>query len=441
VPHVSLVSLSGFRVHEQQLLQYGMTLPGFRERARALAELPALGLLTLAGLLPEHWSCSYRAPVAVDSDLVEHLMAEAPSLVALSALTASIEEAYRLSDTLRARGIKTVLGGLHVTACPDEAKLHADAIVVGPGERVWRELLEDAEQDALQEIYHTPRRASRGTSAEWPRPRLDLLGDVSRYTLQTQRGCPLACDFCAASRLLERFREKPAECIRLELEQITSLAGNPIIELADDNTFAGNRDFAELLEHFQDARVRWFTESDWRLGERRELLPRLARAGCVQVLVGIESIVFRYPGMGGKQAELQRIMDAVQAIQEAGVAVNGCFIVGADGESHESLEQLIEFLMESPLADIQLTVQTPFPGTALRERLKSEQRLLADRGWPHYSLFEVTYQPDRLSVSELERGFREAITHVYGPEATRRRRRIRRDVWRSNPRLRTAAAE
>ena len=434
MPHIAFVSMSGFRVHERELLEYGMTLPGFSDRARALAELPALGLLTLAGMLPDDWTCSYRAPLFVDENLVEQIHDERPALVAISALTASIEEAYRLSDALRGRGVTTVLGGLHVSVCPEEARRQADAIVIGEGEAGFQQLLEDFARDSLVHEYGGGR-SLPDAAPQWPLPRFDLLGQVSRYTLQTQRGCPLACDFCAASRLLGRFREKPIEHIQVELAAIRDLDPDPLIELADDNTFAGMRDFPAFLDAFRKAGVRWFTESDWRIGERPELLRDIAAAGCVQVLVGIESMVFRYPGMGRKQAELDHIMQSVEAIQEAGIAVNGCFIIGADGETRDSLDRLTEFLLTAPFAEVQLTIQTPFPGTELRRRLVREKRLLSERGWPYYSLFEVTYRPDRMTVEELEQGFREIATHVYGPAPTRRRRQLRLDIWKRNRRL------
>ena len=93
----------------------------------------------------------------------------------------------------------------------------------------------------------------------------------------------------------------------------------------------------------------------------------------MQVLVGIESTVFRYPGMGTKAAELDRMIDAIEAIQSSGVAVNGCFILGADGETDESVDRLVRFIDDSPLAEVQLTLQTPFPGTRLRDRLRSSR--------------------------------------------------------------------
>jgi radical SAM superfamily enzyme YgiQ (UPF0313 family) len=156
----------------------------------------------------------------------------------------------------------------------------------------------------------------------------------------------------------------------------------------------------------------------------------------VQGLVGIESLVFRYPGMGEKQAELDRMIDAVHAIQEAGVAVNGCFIVGAAGETRASLDRLVAFLLNSPFAEIQVTLQTPFPGTALHRRLHRQGRLLEDRGWPYYTLFDVTYRPDLLSVAELERGFREVLAQVFSADAAARRNAVRHKVWHCNRTLR-----
>lgn len=425
MPHITFVPLTGFRVREPEMLELGMSLPGFRRRAQAIAELPALGLLTLAGMTPEPWTSSYFGVERCNEAALDLILRDRPELVAISALTASIDEAYSLCGRLRENGIATVIGGLHASACPDEAEQHADAVVVGRGELVWPQLLNDALIHSLQRRYVAP----FGDRPKWPVPRFKLLGQQPpRMTLQTQAGCPLACGFCGASRLLGRFAEKPIEFIRQELAAIQDIQPRPLIELADDNTFAGSRNVDELFDALEESNAKWFTEADWRMGERPEILSRLATAGCVQVLTGIESLVFRYPGMGEKQAGMDRIMKAVSAIQEAGVAVNGCFIVGADGETQQSLDAVTEFILNSPFAEVQVTLQTPFPGTALYRSLADEGRLLTERGWSAYSLFDVTYHPDLMSVEQLETGFREVLMKVFSADATRRRNRIRRDI-------------
>ena len=145
--------------------------------------------------------------------------------------------------------------------------------------------------------------------------------------------------------------------------------------------------------------------------------------------------------MGAKNADWPRILDAIGVIQNAGVAVIGCFIAGCDGETQDSLDRLAEFILASPLADVQITLQTPFPGTALYRRLRREGRLLPERGWSYYTLFDVTYQPDLLTVAELEAGFRRLVRAVFSPEPTRRRQALRRGIWNHNPRLRPWASE
>ena len=202
-------------------------------------------------------------------------------------------------------------------------------------------------------------------------PRFDLLGDKPRprYTMQTQRGCPLACEFCGASRLLGSFREKPAENLVRELHAIESLSPAPLLELADDNTFAGSGDLMAFFNALASSGARWFTESDWRLGERSALCRAIADAGCVQVLIGLESLVRPPGGMGSKNADWPRILDAIVAVQDAGVAVIGCFIAGCDGETQRSLDRLAEFILASPLADVQIT---------LRRRRSPARRSTAD---------------------------------------------------------------
>lgn len=439
MPHVAFVPFTGLRVREAEMLDLGMAMPGLKPRADAIAQLPTLGLLTLAGMTPNQWQCSWHEAASADDLLVADVLSRRPSLVAISALTASVGEAYRFSALLRRQGARTVLGGLHATACPDEAARFCDAVVAGDGESVWDDVLADAAADRLRPVY---RAGAPFDLSKSPVPRYELLGDRRRprYTLQTQRGCPLACEFCAASRLLGPHRLKPVANLRRELAAIAARDPRPLLELADDNTFVGRPDTNDLLAALAATNARWFTEVDWRLGEQAALLARLAASGCVQVLIGIESLIFRHPGMGPKQADLSRVMAAIEAIHAAGVAVVGCCIVGADSETRHSLDRLAEFLLSSPLAEVQLTVQTPFPGTALRRRLEREGRLLPDRDWSHYTLFDVTYQPDAMSVAELEAGFCDLVRAVFSATPAARRQAIRRRIWRNHPRFQPCAS-
>lgn len=431
MPHVALVPFTGLRVREREMLELGMTLPGLRNRAEALSSLPALGLLTLAGMTPAKWSCSYH-PSSETESLVEDVLATKPDLVAVSALTASVLEAYEFCETIKNHEIPTVIGGLHATVLPDEAAQHSTSVCVGDGEASWLTILSDAESGSLKKTYQPTKPFDLANS---PTPRFDLLNGDSkskspqRWTLQTQRGCPWACEFCGASRLLGPARFKPVEKVAAELDVIGRMDRSPWVELADDNTLAGRSDSLALLNEIQSAGIKYFTESDWRIGEDPKLVKALADSGCVQVLVGIESLTFRYPGMGRKQTELDKMCEAIEVIQDAGIVVNGCFIVGADGETDQSLDSMAEFIRESSLAEVQLTLQTPFPGTGLYRRFKKHDRLLRDRDWSYYTLFDVVFQPDLMSVKQLEAGFLRTITNVFSNEASAKRASLRRKIW------------
>ncbi len=100
-----------------------------------------------------------------------------------------------------------------------------------------------------------------------------------------------------------------------------------------------------------------------------------------------------------------------------------------DGETPQTLADLADFILSCPAADVQVTLQTPFPGTPLRRRLLREGRLL-QRPWGAYTLFDVTFVPERMTAAELESGFEQLVREVYSPQAQQMRATIRREVSR-----------
>jgi radical SAM superfamily enzyme YgiQ (UPF0313 family) len=429
---IGFIAMSGVRVHDPELLALGLNLPGFVERSEVIASLPSLGLLTLAGMTPPHIDVEYIEIPEIDA------VAELPGpfdgqfdVVAISSFTAKIKDAYRLADRYRRAGTKVVLGGLHVTMLPDEAARHADAIVVGEAEGVWGRVVRDLEAGRLQPRYVAPPGAF--DLADAPMPRFDLL-DPSRYnrlTVQTQRGCPFHCDFCAASiRLRPGYRTKPIEKILAEITAIQAIWDQPFIELADDNTFASKRHGWALVRGLRGLGLRWFTESDISIGQDRELLREMKESGCAQILVGLESP--QAAGLDGvetrtnwKRRQLDDYRRSIEAIQEAGITVNGCFVLGLDGTDASSFDAVHDFVRETGLYEVQITVMTPFPGTPLYARLLAQGRILHPGAWERCTLFDVNFVPERMSVEELERGFRDLMSRMYRHDlVTGRRRRF-----------------
>jgi radical SAM superfamily enzyme YgiQ (UPF0313 family) len=422
---LGLIAMSGVRVVNPELINLGLTLPGFVERGKVIASLPTLGLLTLAGLTPDSWEISYHD--VFDLNKLEKIPGPF-EVVAISSLAAQVYEAYELADRYRAQGCCVVMGGLHVSAEPEEALQHADAIVIGEAEPVWVKLLADWEAGQLQRVYRN--QAGQFDLASSPMPRFDLLdpSHYNRITVQTQRGCPFKCEFCAASiRIAPQYRAKPTDRVVAEIHEIKRIWAHPFIELADDNTFANRGRSKSLVRALAAENIHWFTETDISVADDPELLRLLRESGCSQILIGLESPVIE--GMNGleqkanwKLRQVKRYREAIRRIQDNGVTVNGCFILGLDGSGPETFAAVWNFIQEVELFEVQLTVLTPFAGTPLYQRLEGEGRLLYPGEWNRCTLFDVNFRPDRMSVETLETGLRELMAKVYNKEFTEWRR-------------------
>jgi radical SAM superfamily enzyme YgiQ (UPF0313 family) len=354
-----------------------------------------------------------------------------------------MKDAYVLADQFRSDGVRVILGGLHVTARPEEALQHADSIIIGEGEPSWPQLLTDLKQGQLQRLYDS--RAKPFDLADAPMPRFELL-DPERYnrlTVQTQRGCPFDCEFCAASiRLSPTFRVKPIDKVVAEIRRIKDIWPKPFIELADDNTFANKKHAKRLVRALVAEDIRWFTESDISLARDNELLALMRDSGCAQVLIGLESPT--RAGLTGierksnwKAKQLDSYFSAIDKIQSYGISVNGCFVMGLDGTGPESFQQVLDFVQESGLHEVQVTIQTAFPATPLYDRLQKSGRLLNETAWELCTLFDVNFRPDGMSVNELESSFLYLVKELYSAEATRARRArfidYRRELKKSDP--------
>ncbi|MFO0837315.1 MAG: radical SAM protein [Phycisphaerae bacterium] len=423
---IGMIAMSGVRACSEELNRIGLSLPGVVERGRIVASMPSLSLLTLAALTPPEFEIEYRE---IEDLRTQPALPEGYDLVAIATFSAQACDAYAVADHYRARGVATVMGGLHVTAQPDEALQHCSAIVVGEAEALWPKLLADFRSGRLQRVYRAPP-GDEFDLANAPIPRYELL-DIGRYnrlTVQTSRGCPYVCDFCASSILLtSRYKVKPVETVMAEIRRIKELWPQPFIEFADDNSFANKAHYRRLLEALRHEGIRWFTECDISIARDPELIDLMREAGCRQVLIGLESPTSR--GLDGvetrgnwKLRQFPHYLQDVREIQSHGVTVNGCFVLGLDGDDESVFDSVYEFAEKAGLFEIQITVLTPFPGTPLYDRLLHEGRLITPGAWSKCTLFDVNFVPRGMSPERLQQGLVDLARRLYDPEFVRRRR-------------------
>jgi radical SAM superfamily enzyme YgiQ (UPF0313 family) len=434
---IGLIAMSGVRAHNEELTRLGLTLPGFVDRNRIIASLPSLGLLTLAGLTPRKFEVEYHeiADLRKETELPEHF-----DLVAISTFTAQLKEAWRIADLYRSKNIPVVMGGIPVSSLPEDTKEHCASVVVGEGEPLWPEVLDDFERGRLKPFYvQTPRGGF--DLREGPMPRFDLLdpGKYNRITVQTSRGCPHRCDFCASSILLTpRYKVKPVEKVIAEIHEIKKIWPRPFIEFADDNSFVHREHYKRLLRELVKERIRWFTEADVKVAEDDELLGLMRDSGCQQVLIGLESP--RKASLDGlelhnnwKMRQRDSYLAAIRKIQSYGITVNGCFILGLDGDTPEAFDDVLNFVRESGLYEVQVTFLTAFPGTPLYHRLKQAGRIIRDRAWELCTLFDINITPQNMSVEQLQTGFLHLAQRLYSTEETNDRRRKFKASLKTSP--------
>lgn len=470
---IGLIAIAGVKLQTRKFIELGVTLPQFVNRGKVIAQLPSLALLTLAGATPPGVELEY---VEVDD---VHAYAAAPrldfDLVALSTYTARALDAYLVADAYRERGVPVVFGGLHATVLPMEAAQHADAVVVGEGETLWPQVVRDFQRGGragLERLYREPAPGAFDL-AHAPMPRFDLLvrgggsggsgagskgkggceagelqrlGAYNRVTVQTTRGCPWDCEFCAASKLYgPRYRMKPVARVLAEIDAVRALWRRPFIELADDNTFVHKGWSKQLLRELAGREIRYFTESDVSLAEDEELLDLLYPSGCRQVLIGFESprreSLAGLDRAGWKQRQYHRYLETVEKIQGRGVSVCGCFIVGLDADTPEVFDEIRAFVQRSRLLEVQITVLTPFPGTRLYDRLQAEGRLLYPGAWDRCTLFDVNFRPRGMTVDRLEEGLMALWRDTWNAQAFHLRKRYYRELLRARKDGAAAEAE
>ena len=236
------------------------------------------------------------------------------------------------------------------------------------------------------------------------------------------RGCPHRCEFCAGSRLFgPGYRQKTVDQVLGEIRAVGEIWDRPFLEFADDNLFVDRRWGRELLERLRPLGVRWFAETDISIADDPDLVQALRPAGCYQLLIGLESLshdnLAAIESTGWKAGRLDRYVHAVRTIQDAGVTVNTCFIVGLDGDTPAVFDDIRRFVRQAEPLEIQVTVLTPFPGTPLFERLRREGRLDQPPFWHKCTLFDVNYRPAGMSREQLRRGLYDLFRDLYNEEA------------------------
>jgi radical SAM superfamily enzyme YgiQ (UPF0313 family) len=386
--------------------------PLYRHRGgifrRSLRYAP-LTLTTLAALVPEDLDATITLvdEGIEDVDVDRHADAD---LIGMTVITGTAPRAYELAAQFRSRGIPVVLGGPHVTLVPDDAQPHADAVVTGYAEDAWPELLRDFARGSLRPRY--VQRADLSLAGR-PLPRRDLMPGARFLTnnvFEATRACVHNCEFCVVPAAWGRKPyQKPVEDV---VADITHHGARKLI-FVDLNLIADRAYAAQLFEALIPLRVEWYGLSTVLLADDRPLLELAARSGCRGLLIGFESILPANLHKSSKGFNRpSRFKDVVALMHAHGIAIYGCFVFGMDHDTPDVFLETARFAVEAQIDLPRFAIQTPFPGTALYNRLEREGRILT-KNWELYDGQHVVFQPARMSVQELQQGTERAWRAAY----------------------------
>ena len=375
--------------------------------------LPCLSLLKIAALTPPDWEV-----VIVDEKAAPVDFGCQADLVGLTAMTCTANRAYEIADRFRARGVPVVMGGMHASSLPDEALQHTDSVVVGEAEGLWPGLLADAAQGRLKPVY-------RHTDApplldKLPRVNWDLYrrnGYLPVHFVETNRGCPLDCEFCAVTTFFGgRYRNRPLDEVLEELTSLPPFQGfvmQRVVFFVDDN-IVSNRAYArEFLSRIAGLGIQWLGHASVDLARDPEMLKLCQRSGCLGVLIGFETLSPETMQSIGRKSRLRmEYLEAIERIHDHGIGVDGSFVFGFDTDDTSVFDRTVEFVLRAKIEIPYFSILTPYPATRLHARLHGEGRIF-DRDWSRYDTSHVVFQPRQMTVDQLQDGYLRAFRAAY----------------------------
>jgi len=366
-----------------------------------------LTLTTLAALVPEELDAQLEL---VDESVDTVSLETDADLVGISAITGTSTRAYELADHFRRQRITVVLGGVHVTLMPEEALQHADAVVIGPAEITWPQLLRDFKAGSMKKVYRAEEQVAAPLNI--PAPRRDLQKSL-RYmvpnTVMATRGCKGSCAFCTVPVVLKGYRKRPIGDV---IRDIKSARGKYVVfndvSLADDIAYA-----EELFTAMIPLGKRWGGLATVKIIQHPHLIDLMAQSGCKYILVGFESVqqsVLDGIHKGFNQQDEFKIF--MQSMHSNNISVQGCFVFGFDHDDTTVFESTVNRVMDLKVDIPRFAILTPYPGTEIFNQLLRENRILT-RNWANYDTMHVVFQPAKMSVEELHNGFKWAYRETF----------------------------
>lgn len=371
---------------------------------RALRYAP-LTLTTLASLIPK----DIDAEVEIIDEGVSTLdLSKKADLVGITAITGTAKRSYAIAEHFRKKGSTVVLGGVHPTLMPEEAMQYADAVVTGLAFETWPLVIRDFKEGKLKKLYIQ----TDDNLSNLPIARRDLLKKfayISNSSMQATFGCPHRCDFCAVVATQKKYLHRPVSEVIKELKKINGT----FVVFVDPSPTLDKNYIKELWTAMIPLKIKWGGLSTVQSAEEDELMDLAAKSGCKGLLLGFETVYQEGVDIINKGFnKIDRYKIVVKKLHDKGIAVNGTFMFGMDTDDKSVFRKAVEFVNEVKIDLPRYAIITPFPGTAIYNRLEKEGRILT-KNWTLYDGQHVVFEPAKMTPKELQEGLYWAWKKTY----------------------------
>lgn len=365
---------------------------------------PPLGLLTVVNMLRgEH-------TVVLENENIEPIHYDKPDLVGISITVDVLPRAIEIAKRFREQGCTVVAGGIHITTAADTIPENCfDVLCVGAAEGTWPDIIKDYQNGTLKPIYHCNKKLTRRDLVP---PAYDFI-DKKKYlycnVIHTSRGCPFRCDFCYNSGAGQQFVNREIADVIQEIKAI----GTKHIMIIDDN-FIGNKPWTyAFLEELKPLKIKWNAAVSINVASDEKLLDLMKESGCQGLFIGFESI---NPDSIADVHKVQNQRDsyeyAVHQIHKRGIMINASFVFGLDGDTKETFQRTLDWIVKNKIETVTSHILTPYPGTALYRKLKAENRI-DEEDLSLYNTAHVVFQPQNMTKQELQEGYLWIYRKVY----------------------------
>ncbi len=371
---------------------------------KSMREAP-LTMTVLAALVPKELNAEIKIVDESIDTIPENFKAD---IVGISVLTGTANRAYEIADYYRKKKVTVVLGGVHVTTMPEEAKNFADSIVIGNAEKAWPKLLKDFSKGKLQTRY----KESEAKKFTYPTPFRFLQKNrkyIAPNTVMATRGCVNQCEFCTVPALGQKYCKRDVGEVIKDIQSFKSrrFVFNDV-SLVDDLEYA-----KELFTELIPLKKRWGGLATTKIIKYPEIIELMAKSGCRYLLIGFESFqknALKEINKGfNKEEEYKKLMEILHAYN---ISVQGCFIFGFDNDDKEIFEKTVQLVNELKIDIPRYSILTPYPGTKLFQRLSEEKRII-NYDWSDYDTTNVVFKPQKMSPEELYEGYKYAYRKTF----------------------------